>query len=336
MMRLLGQFGRENKRIIVLYMGISGTFFVVFELYGTPGEPAVYGAFLCGFWILLYGGLAFWKYVRKHRKLTEIGQRSVIVLDGLPEPSGILEEDYQRILKVLSREKQEQESEERISRREMSDYYTMWAHQIKTPIAALRLLIQSNEETEEKEKREIAREMKAELFKVEQYVEMALTYLRMESMSSDLVLAQYSLDDMIRQAVRKYSSLFIMQKIQLAYEPVNRQVLTDEKWFVLVVEQVLSNALKYTKKGKVSIYTEGAFLVIEDTGIGIWPEDLPRVFERGFTGYNGRGDKKSTGIGLYLCKSVMDRLEHDIRIESEAGAGTRVYLGLSRAILHAE
>lgn len=336
MMRLLGQFLKENKRNIFLYLGISGIFFVVFELYGTPGEPVVYGASLCGSWLLVYGGYEFFWYVRKHRKLSEALQRAIIVIDDVPEPSGLLEEDYQRLLEVLYKEKLELESKERISRREMSDYYTMWAHQIKTPIAALRLLIQTNEETEDEEKRSLVREMKMELFKVEQYVEMVLTYLRMESMSSDLVLETYSLDDIIRQAVRKYSSMFIMKKIQLDYEPVGRQALTDERWLVFVVEQVLSNALKYTKKGKVSIYMEGAFLVIEDTGIGIWPEDLPRVFERGFTGYNGRRDKKSTGIGLYLCKSVMDRLEHDIRIGSEVGAGTRVYLGISRPTLHVE
>lgn len=165
-------------------------------------------------------------------------------------------------------------------------------------------------------------------------MEMALTYLRMEDMSSDLSFEVFSLDSIIRQAVRKYSQMFILKRIGLVYVPVELKVLTDEKWLVFVLEQLLSNALKYTLSGKISIYLEDTTcqtcLVIEDTGIGICSEDLPRVFEKGFTGYNGRTDKKSTGIGLYLCKSVMDRLRHRIWMESEVGAGTKVYLSLGR------
>ncbi len=128
--------------------------------------------------------------------------------------------------------------------------------------------------------------------------------------------------------------MFILKKIRLNYEPLCHKVLTDEKWLVFVVEQILSNSLKYTKKGSISIYlTEHkgkTMLVIEDTGIGISPEDLPRVFEKGFTGYNGRADKKSTGIGLYLCKKIMDKLQHGIEIESRIDQGTKVYLYLER------
>ena len=166
---------------------------------------------------------------------------------------------------------------------------------------------------------------------VEQYVQMALQYLRMERMNTDLVFEKQELDALIHQAVRKYAPLFIRRKIALQYEDVHCQILTDEKWLEFVLEQVLSNALKYTRKGKIKIYMDPQSpktLVIEDTGIGIAPEDLPRVFERGYTGYNGRTDKRSTGIGLYLCRQIMDRLSHTIRIESEMGVGTRVYLGL--------
>lgn len=172
-----------------------------------------------------------------------------------------------------------------------------------------------------------------ELFKTEQYVEMVLSYLRMEDMSSDLVLQWYSLDEIVRQAVKKYSTLFIMKKLPLEYRKCEGMVLTDEKWLVFVIEQLLSNALKYTTEGKIMIYREegeSGRLVIEDTGIGIQEEDLPRIFEKGFTGYNGRQDKKSTGIGLYLCKSICDKLNHGITVESEVGRGSRVYLSLKR------
>ena len=160
---------------------------------------------------------------------------------------------------------------------------------------------------------------------------MVLQYLRLESESSDLVLKTQNLDDIIRQAVKKYAPLFIRKKLTLVYEPVNCQVLTDEKWLEFVLEQILSNAIKYTKRGSVAVYMddrEEKTLVIADTGIGIAAEDVPRVFEKGFTGYNGRYDKRSTGIGLYLCRRVLNRLSHTIRIESEPGQGTRVYINL--------
>lgn len=114
------------------------------------------------------------------------------------------------------------------------------------------------------------------------------------------------------------------------------RVLTDEKWLVFVLEQILSNALKYTKSGSIHIYLSPdapKTLVIEDTGIGIAPEDLPRIFEKGYTGCNGRADKRSTGIGLYLCRQIMEKLSHTIRIESEMGVGTKVYLGLDTVSL---
>ena len=171
---------------------------------------------------------------------------------------------------------------------------------------------------------------------VEQYVQMALQYLRMEKMTSDLVFARYDLDALIRQAVRKYAPLFIRRKIILSYEPVHCEVLTDEKWLVFVLEQILSNALKYTKSGSIHIYLSPdapKTLVIEDTGIGIAPEDLPRIFEKGYTGCNGRADKRSAGIGLYLCRQIMEKLSHTIRIESEMGVGTKVYLGLDTVSL---
>ena len=187
----------------------------------------------------------------------------------------------------------------------------------------MRLLMQSGEKKE--------KELDLELFKIEHYVEMVLNYLRMASDTSDLLIAEYDLDNIIKQAVRKYAKSFIYKRLSLNYIPTECRVLTDEKWLLFVIEQILSNSLKYTNKGGISIYLEDRekkILVIEDTGIGIWEEDLPRVFEKGFTGYNGRTDKKSTGIGLYLCKNILKRLSHTIRIESKEGRGTRVKIGL--------
>lgn len=206
---------------------------------------------------------------------------------------------------------------------DVTDYFTLWAHQIKTPIAAMRLLLQQ-ELSEPEEYYGQRREAEAELFKIEQYVEMVLQYLRLNSSINDFVLKEYSLDSMVRQAVHKYAPMFIRKGLALQYEPFGGKAVTDEKWMVFVLEQILSNAIKYTSSGKVSIYLENGCLVVEDTGIGILAEDLPRVFDKGYTGYNGRSDKKASGIGLYLVKEILGRLGHKIMLDSEPGKGTRV------------
>ena len=197
----------------------------------------------------------------------------------------------------------------------MTDYYTMWAHQIKTPIFALRLLLQESPE-ENKEKL-------SELFKIEQYVEMVLGYLRTEDMSSDLKLSRCSLDRIIRDQIHKYAGIFVSKKLTLTYESISQDVLTDEKWLGFVIGQILSNALKYTRTGG------NLTLVIEDTGIGIRAEDIPRIFEKGYTGVNGRDDNRATGIGLYLSNKIMRKLGHRLYITSMEGKGTKVFLEFS-------
>ncbi len=197
-------------------------------------------------------------------------------------------------------------------------------HQIKTPIAAAQLLLQADGASDRPE-------LSVELLKIEQYVDMMLGYLRLDSDSTDYVLRETDLDELIRQALRKFSWLFILKKISLDFRETGRRVVTDEKWLRFVVEQVLSNALKYTPAGgRIRIYGDGQTLVICDNGIGIREEDLPRIFEKGFTGYNGRQEKKSTGMGLYLCRRVMARLNHGITAVSRTGEGTLICLNLSR------
>ena len=174
------------------------------------------------------------------------------------------------------------------------------------------------------------------------YVEMVLCYVRLSGQVSDYVIAEYDLDDIVRQAVRKFAPVFIRSRCRLVYEPLNRKVLTDEKWLLAVIEQILSNSLKYTEAaGKpdpcVEICMEDdSVLVIRDNGIGIASEDLPRIFEKGYTGCNGRTDKKSTGLGLYLCSRICRNLGHGIAAVSEAGKGTEIRLDLSRKAVKTE
>ncbi|WP_242829097.1 sensor histidine kinase [Butyrivibrio sp. XBB1001] len=209
--------------------------------------------------------------------------------------------------------------------REKEDFFALWAHQIKTPIAALKLLFQDEEPS--------IGDCKRELFKIENYVSMALNYLRFEDMSGDMVLEKCQLEPLIKQVVKKFSTIFIYQHLTVELKDLDKEILTDEKWFSFVLEQVLSNALKYTKTGGIKIFARdnaGIEIVIRDTGVGIKSEDLPRVFEKGYTGYNGRIDKKASGLGLYMCKGACDKLGHKIRIESEVGRGTDVIITVLR------
>ena len=282
------------------------------------------------------GILGFIRYLRYANQTNQALEALPDELRTFPSARDLPDVYYQERIQQLFDYKAGLETESRINRQEMIDYYGLWAHQIKTPIAAMRLLLQTYEEEEMKEAGEaFIPSMKMELFKTEQYVEMVLSYLRMEEMSSDLSLQWYKIDEIVRHAVRKYSQLFILKKIRLDYQKCEGMVLTDEKWLLFVLEQLLSNALKYTPQGSISIHMESGeegMLIIEDSGIGIQAEDLPRIFEKGFTGYNGRKDKKSTGIGLYLCKTICRKLNHGLTIESEVGKGTKAKLDLYRKL----
>ena len=166
-----------------------------------------------------------------------------------------------------------------------------------------------------------------------------MAFLRLDSTSTDYVIREHDLDAIIRGELRKFSGEFIGRRLTLEYAPLNVTVLTDAKWLAFVIGQVLSNALKYTPLGRITI-TLGApkTLCISDTGIGIAPEDLPRIFERGYTGCNGRleSGQRSSGIGLYLCRRICRKLGHGITAESEPGAGTTVRIDLESAKLEVE
>ena len=341
MTEILRAFWKEKRpeRIAVLVSGIL--FAVIFWIYEIPVEIAGYAFLLVILWNVIWFTLVFIRYEKRQRILEENQGKIRTEAGGFPEAESRESEMYQELIRQLYEEKKELESSVQIEKQELSDYYSMWVHQIKTPIAALDILLQNTEQFLYEEdivnsrinkRLEIIQEsipvsdMKMELFKIEQYVEMALNYLRVEDISSDLSFKQYAVDDMVRQVIRKYAKIFISKKIKMNFKPTGRYIVTDDKWFVFVLEQFISNALKYTKKGQISIYMKEKSLVIEDTGIGIPAEDLPRIFEKGFTGYNGRENKKSTGIGLYLCKNIMDKLQWNITVDSEVGSGTKIYL----------
>lgn len=320
---LLAYLKRQYK-LLLLLAGAVCIFAAVFALYDLPLEAVLYAGALCLALGLVLFAVGYSRFLRRHRELQRLLRQAGEKALSLPPARGLLEEDYQTLLQAVCRDRARLAAENESRLRELTDYYSLWVHQIKTPIAAMDLLLQAGPDR--------ATEMEIELQKIAQYVDMVLQYLRLDSTAKDLVLQRCQLDAVVRQTVRKYAKLFILKKIQLVFQETKWEVLSDEKWLCFLLEQLLSNALKYTPEGgKISIFLDGETnLVIADTGIGIAPEDLPRVFEKGFTGNNGRMDKKATGIGLYLCRRVTNLLGHTISIASEPGVGTQVRLGLGR------
>lgn len=323
---------RRHRLGLILFFVFGIIFASIFYLYQLPVEAVGYALGLCFILGIIVLVIDAGRYRQRVQDLQEQQEAVRNGIEKLPRPQDSLEEAYQELLYQAQQERQEQTTALMKEKTDITDYFTLWAHQIKTPIAAMRLLFQQEMETEE-QFYEQKKECEGELFKIEQYVEMVLQYLRLNSSVNDFVLKEYSLDDMIRQAVRKYAPMFIRKKIALDYKGVEAKVVTDEKWLVFVIEQILSNAIKYTAEGEISIYMESNCLVIEDTGIGILAEDLPRIFEKGYTGYNGRSDKKASGIGLYLCREILEKLGHKVYVESEPGKGTKVKLVLQNEVV---
>lgn len=204
--------------------------------------------------------------------------------------------------------------------KELQEYFLIWIHQIKTPITAGKLICDSDIENEN------VKNIKKELIYIEDYTNMALSYLKMANHNTDMDISLVNLDDIIRPLIKKYAILFISNNIKLEYEKLNVKVITDSKWCMVVIEQLLSNAIKYTKNGIVSIsFNEKEnYLEIKDNGIGIKDSDLPKIFDKGYSGFNGRQNQKSTGIGLFLVKQILDKLGQKVKLESKLGEGTSV------------
>ena len=314
--RILLQFFWEQRMVGLFLILAVAIFALVFSMYDIKLEAILYASMLCLTAGLLFEGVHLISYLRRHTEQQKRLQGLPISYTELLPPRTLAEQDLQAMVQKLGEQYTAVTTDWQRQQKESLDYYSAWVHQIKTPISSMKMILQQ-EDTEENHL------LSAELFRIEQYTEMALQYLRLDSKTNDFVFQQYDLDSIIRQAIRKYAPQFILRKIRLIYEPVSMTILTDEKWMLFLLEQLLSNAIKYTPHGSVTIsVTPEKVLQVADTGIGIAPEDLPRIFEKGFTGYNGRADKKSTGLGLYLCQQAAKKISVSLSVTSEVGKGS--------------
>lgn len=302
---------KKDKNQFVLFFVMTAVNLSVFLLYRILTEAFLYAETIILAFVIL---LTLIDYTRNLKKANCLHTAKYSYENGnyeLPDPEFFEETEYQAIIEVLTSKINEMGLAFAEEKRDMNDWYTVWVHQIKTPIAVLKL---KNPES--------GKETAGELFRIEEYADMALSYIRLGSTQNDLVIKEYALDELIRETLRKYASQFIAKKIKLDYTPTDKTVITDKKWLLCILEQYISNAVKYTNSGTVRVVFFDDTLTVSDTGIGIAREDLPRIFEKGYTGNNGRTDAKSSGLGLYLSAKAAKLISVKLSAESTAGCGS--------------
>lgn len=285
------------------------------------------------FGIYMLGGY-FFRVNYYHRMIDTMKNLDGDIINGLPKPVTYEQSLYHELLKKLYNEQNKKIMQLYQEKKENLEYTTSWVHEVKTPIAVSRLVI---ENSSDKSKEDICKNIEEELDKIESQVDNALYYSRIDAFSKDFFIYDLNLARIVKDTIKKNAKTFINKKIKLVLQDFSLDVITDKKWLSFILDQILSNALKYTDvSGEINIYLEGdkkeKRLVIEDNGIGIKPEDIGRVFDKGFTGYTGREHSKATGMGLYMAKKLAVKLGHQLSIESKYGEYTRVKIHFFKVI----
>ena len=290
-MKLIFDYMKSQSVILFGYLLVCIVFITISVLATIEMEYVFLGIEILGFILLIYLIVHWFQY----QKLSDV------------------KDDNERLLN----ENKNLKSEMLNQKDDLNAYFLMWLHQIKTPMTVSKLLLEKPDETTNTK-------LKMQLMYIEQYINMAMNYLKMIDHSTDMDITQVNLDDIIKNLLKKYSLLFIHNHISLDYQSNAKYVVSDSQWLTILIEQILSNALKYTENGKISIqYLEDKHaLEIKDTGIGIRSEDIPKIFDRGYSGFNGRMNEKSSGLGLYLARKISERLNIQIEVESKLSKGS--------------
>jgi len=309
-MSRINDFLEENKVSFIFFFIINLTYLLVFFTYDLEKFPVIYGFFINLFVFLSY---FLYKYFNKENlTFREISknpsQRDRIILEELEN----LDKKYKDLL--LAYNKMEGD---------MKDFYGLWVHEIKTPVAENKLILADNQPDLEL----LIKNNK----RIEDYLNILLGFVRYNSKTNDYVFKEVRIEPLVKEIIREKSYDFISKKISLELGELDFKTISDEKWLGFIISQLLNNALKYTRTaGEIKIYFENNLLVIEDNGIGIKSSDLPRVFEMGYTGKNGRKFASSTGLGLYLVKSIGKNLNLGIKIESEEEKFTKIMISFPK------
>ncbi len=320
------RFIKRETGNIVLFLLLIFTNLFIWVVYDLPAEPVLYIFIMGGTFFLFSEGYRGLRFYQDRSLLQKAKTAEGIDPAYLPKGGEALGEEYRELLV-----KQEERLHSLIARQEeqaadMKRYYGLWAHQIKTPIAGIQLLLQE----EPVDVRAVGRE----LYKIEQYVDSTLWYQRFQEGGNDFLIKSYGTEKILKQVIKRNSTLLLRPDLKLELKLADYLIVTDKKWLGFILEQLLSNAAKYTKNGCIRIRVrdieEAVDIEIEDTGIGIRPEDIPRIFDWGYTGWNGHENRKSTGIGLALSRQAADLLGHGLFIDSKPGEGTKATVRIYR------
>ena len=311
-LRLIARFCQEKFSEIAIFLLTEGVIVLVLYLQNIDLVAFKVAFLLPTLIFVLYLSFACQRFIQLHQFLA---RTSVENLPYFPDTS-LIGEDYQQLLIGLEQWHQEKYQELLKFDKDLLDLTRVWTHQMKVPIAALDLMAQTNNLTQS--------DVQHQLLELDNYLNILLSYLRLQNTSNDFRFETFDVADVTRDIIKKYANQFIMKNLSVRIEGSWR-LTSDRKWLTVALEQIINNAVKYTKTGGVTIKFDES-ITIADTGIGILPEDLPRLFEHGFTGYNGRHHQKSTGLGLYLTKEILDKLELTVTMTSQVEQGTEVQI----------
>ncbi len=315
MSSMMKAYCKKRLSLLLFMLAAFLLYPLLHALYGESARPALYGDMILFCSLLVYVVFDYIAFRRRRKTLAALRKHLSETPGDYPRPADALEADYQTLVEALYRNWEDSRRALVSARKAQSAYFAMWVHQMKTPLAAIRLALQPDEDA-----RAV---IEQEVFSVERYADMALQFARLEVMQDDLLIHDIALAPVVRACVRKFAPFFIHKGLTVTIGDLPQSVPSDEKWLAFILEQALSNAVKYTDAGGVTILYEHGALVITDTGRGVPKEDLPRLFDRGFTGGAGRRDPRATGLGLQMARRVADGLGVSLSIESEWGKGTR-------------
>ncbi|MGL5712013.1 MAG: sensor histidine kinase [Paraclostridium sp.] len=264
------------------------------------------------------------KYINNINGILDNLDKKYLLPEVIDDANFLVGEEINYILSVLSKDMHENVKVFKTMQEEYREYIESWVHEIKTPIASTKLVIENNEN-------EVTKKIDSQLDKIDNFVEQVLYYAKSDEVEKDYIIKKLSLDKVIKNVVRRNYKDFISKKISLQLNIGEDEVVySDAKWLEFIINQILGNAIKYskTKNGVIKITSKKeknyVVLIIEDNGVGIIERDINRVFEKGFTGENGRVFGKSTGMGLYICKRLCDKLGLGLNVDSKLEIGTKV------------
>ena len=288
-MNKLLSFLKSEYRVFITLLFVCSIFGGVFLFAGLNMEYFVLGLEIILFALFIFLVMEWFSYVKK--------------------------EDMAKRIEELEIENKALQSKIIDERKDLEEYFLLWIHQIKTPITVCNLILG---------KPDADHRLREQMIYIEEYTNMAMNYLKLLERTSDMDIYEVDLDIIISSIVKKYSLIFIEKKISLDYTPTNAKVISDAKWLSIMLEQIISNALKYTKSGKISINFDKELLKlsIKDTGIGILSKDIKKIFDRGYSGFNGRVNEKSSGLGLYMVGRIAQILNIKIEVYSKLNIGS--------------